>query len=704
MNRLRGVRRGLLSALLALSAALVLAVSSDAVRTALPQQSGTVDLLTQANVVLPGVGRGDRAGTSVAGAGDVNGDGRGDVIVGAPRSGNNGRFASGSAYVVFGREEPGEVSLAALGDDGFRIDGAAAVNFAGDSVAGAGDVNGDGRADLLVGAPSADYNARESSGSAYVVFGKASATNVDLAALADQGFRIDGAAADDRAGVSVAGAGDVNGDTRPDLIVGALYAGNNQRGTSGSAYVVFGKASPGNVDLAALGDEGFRIDGAAARDLIGFALAGARDVNGDGYGDVVVGSPVASHARQYSGSAYVVFGKASTSTVDLAALGDRGFKIDGAAGDFAGDSLAGAGDVNGDGRSDLLVGAPLARSNAREYSGSAYVVFGKASPETVDLAALGDQGFRIDGAAAWDQVGESVAGAGDLNGDGRADLVVGAPDASNAYVVFGKAPATSVDLAALGDQGFRMRGAGWAGASVAGAGDVNGDSREDVLVGAPLFPGFGGDVGAAYVVYGFGKPELAYDQLTAAAGLPVAPHAPILVRRTGTARFAVARPLPAGLRLDPKNGVVSGTPRAQASQRTYTVTMTDLAGTADAPLVLTVTPDRTRPQLALGGRSPQRALRRQGVAVSARCDEACALRATGTIAVGARRTRIGLQPSRAGLAVGTRRLVLRLAPAAQGRLADLLARGKRARAIVTVRAVDRFGNASTARRTIALIP
>jgi FG-GAP repeat len=243
---------------------------SSAGRAAFARRSVSVNLLQRANLIrIDGAAAGDNAGVSVAGAGDVNGDGRGDVLVGAHFADNNARADSGSAYVVFGRAAPAAVDLAALGPAGVRIDGAAAGDNAGWSVAGAGDLNGDGRADVLVGAPRGDNNAREGSGSAYVVFGRAAPGTVDLAALGQGGFRIDGAAAGDDAGWSVAGVGDLNGDGPADVLVGARFAGNNARECSGSAYVVFGRAAPGTVDLAALGQAGFRIDGAAVCDLAG---------------------------------------------------------------------------------------------------------------------------------------------------------------------------------------------------------------------------------------------------------------------------------------------------------------------------------------------------------------------------------------------------------------------------------------------------
>jgi FG-GAP repeat/Putative Ig domain len=690
----------------------VLVAGAAARETALPQQLGGVDLLSQANVEINGASPSDEAGVSIAAAGDVNGDGRDDVIVGSPGA-DNGRTNSGSVYVVFGRASPGDIDLAVLGGGGYRIDGAAASDRAGYAVAGLGDANGDGLADVLVGAHGADGNGRMNSGSAYVVFGKSSSANVDLAGLALQGFRIDGATVLERAGWSVAAAGDVNGDALADVLVGAPFADNNLRQGSGSAYVVFGKRSTATVDLAVLGDQGFRIDGAAPQDFTSEAMTSAGDLNGDGLADVLIGATFAdNNERPTSGSAYAVFGRSSGASVDLAVLGDQGFRIDGAAaGDGAGAAVA-ARDLNSDGHVDLLVGAVFADNNERQGSGSVYVVLGAASSANVDLAALGDQGLRIDGAVAFDFVGGSVAAPGDVNGDTREDVLLGAAggdddgrqDSGSAYVVYLSGWRPSLDLGVLDDRGFRIDGAragDSAGSPVAGAGDVNGDTRADVLVGARGADGGGrANSGSAYVVYGFGTSELAYDPLVSTVGKRIKPHAPRIVRRTGPARFSVARPLPTGLRLDPRTGVVVGTPAVFARRTTYTVTMSDLAGSVQAPLAIAVT-DTSAPRLRLAGPAVQSVLRQGAVTVRASCDEPCRLSAHGTIAVpglGAvrlRRVRVSLE------AAGTTNLRLALPPAARKRLAGWLALGARGRATVEVRAADRAGNASTARQTIA---
>lgn len=423
--------------------------------------------------VAEGNQAGAEFGTAVGTAGDVNGDGFSDVIIGADRY-SNGHAEEGKVFVYYGSASGLSASPS------WSAEGSQAGARFGSSVGTAGDVNGDGYSDVIIGAPE-HTNGQTEEGRVYVYFGGASGLGGSGAWVAEGNDEFIAF------GSSVGTAGDVNGDGYSDIVIGARQYSHGET-NEGRAYVYYGKAS----GLGAT--HSWSTESGKANAYLGNSVGTAGDVNGDGYADVIIGADWYDNGLTKQGRVYVFPGSA-------AGLGFSGGWIANGTQSEAhfGCSVGTAGDVNGDGYADVIIGAEL-YSNGQVDEGRSYVYYGTAS----GLGPTPNWSAEANQSAAW--FGFSVATAGDVNGDGYSDVIVGAPFLTNGQSGEGKVSVfhgSSLGLAAA---------AGWSllssqpdaalGNSVASAGDVDGDGYSDVIVGAHWFSNGQNEEGRVYVLHG----------------------------------------------------------------------------------------------------------------------------------------------------------------------------------------------------------
>jgi len=470
-----------------------------ALAAVLPQQHGRVDLLTQADGQWEGPGEaqgGSATGESVAGLGDIFHDGLSAMAIGAPEADPGNRQSAGSVYIVVGQTGRSRVDLTALIGRGYRIDGANAGDELGFSLAPLTLPNRD--PGLAVGAPYANPDGRSSAGAVYIVDLRKLRSNIDLSITplshAIVGV-ITGPEACAQSGYALAAVPQAGGKG-DNLLIGspgadphgcpADTAAGPVDGNTGAAYLVPGGDLEKRIDLAAppAGVVGF--EGSAPGDRAGTAVAGV------GPRTYAIGAPGASpDGRDAAGEVYLA--------------GEVTATIDGSdPGDAFGSALATINGFQAGAGEQLVVGAP----GVLNASGAVYLLAVHGAPRTEVLA----------GAAPGDEAGYSLAAAGDVNGEGRPALIVGAPftnalgrlDNGAAYVIYGGSG--SVALEHLGSRGYVIYGArdsDEAGTAVTGIADENGEGHPGVLIGAPFAQNTFGSTptvgGAVYAVWGFGS-------------------------------------------------------------------------------------------------------------------------------------------------------------------------------------------------------
>ncbi len=424
-------------------------------------------------------------GISVASAGDVNGDGFSDVVIGASGYTDAGNASEGRAFVYYGSAAGLSASPDRILDDANKPNA-----FFGISVACAGDVNGDGFSDVIIGAYGYDDGLNLIEGRAFVYYGHAAGLSATPDSTPD-----DADQAGARFGVWVAGAGDVNGDGFSDVIIGAHFYDDGANTDEGRAFVYYGSAGGISASPNSTPDDA---DQTAA--YFGRSVATAGDVNGDGYSDVIIGAfGLDDGANADEGGAFVYYGSAAGLSATPNSTPDDANQ----AGANFGWCVTAAGDVNGDGFSDIIIGAPFYDDGGNADEGRAFVYYGNAAGLAAAPVSTPDDADQPGANFGW-----CVAAAGDVNGDGYSDVAIGVPfynDAANtdegrAFAYYGNSNGLSAaQTNILNPVNQNLAGIG---NSVSGAGDVNGDGYSDIVIGAPNYDDGTADEGRAWVYYG----------------------------------------------------------------------------------------------------------------------------------------------------------------------------------------------------------
>ncbi|MCK6521229.1 hypothetical protein L6R49_07280 [Myxococcota bacterium] len=413
--------------------------------------------------------------------GDHNGDGLGDLIIGADGASSN----TGAAYLMrtpFVKSKEATFATAIITGDQAAMELGEVVAWAGDIGARSYETGAITYDDMMIGAPYYDASSRASSGAVYLIFGEVSnALSTDADAI------IYGGSSSMQLGSALSGPGDISGDGEDDIVLGAIGA-TGGASKSGAVFLFFGDIAEGSATTTA--SASVQLQGVSSQDQFGAWISGPMDLDGDGDGDLGVGAPAADPSSRLSaGSAYVFYGPFVKDVNELASAAD--FTLTGSvAGDGLGGVVEAAGDFDGDGYGDLMVSAPNAQG-LKTGSGVVYLVLGssKRLSGTNDVATVMDIG--VQGLTTDDGIGTRLAPAGDVNNDGLADILIGAPryssrDTGAAYLVYGDSAVSG--LASVSSftrwEVTSSSTNDYVGSAVGGVGDTNGDGFDDFVIGA----------------------------------------------------------------------------------------------------------------------------------------------------------------------------------------------------------------------------
>jgi len=453
------------------------------------------------DVSFYGLASQDYFGQSVIGVGDLNGDNLSDFCISAPRSDVNSQNA-GQTYIFFGgsTEWP---EIFDLNNANASFIGESTGDDSGHALGGGGDVNGDGFDDLLISAPRNEETG-EDDGQIYLILGKATGWSLNTS-LANANASFLGEAMSDRAGNSIDIIEDVNGDNYDDILIADKW-NDEYEINGGKIYLIFGGASGWEMDMS-LSSCNASYLGKKANDHAGFSISGVGDVNGDNFGDFLIGAYLNDELGESAGQSYLIFGKelgwatdVNLTNADVTFNGEYQY-------DVAGTVVSGIGDLNGDTYKDFMIGAP-GNDESKSSAGQAYIIFGKETWNSVYNLSDVDASFQ--GENFSDRLGSFLAGAFDINNDTYDDILLGADgyksggSRGKTYLIFGKetgwnmdTPIQNADASFIGENNGDT-----SSSSLAGIGDVNGDDYDDFLIGAHQYSAVEPLAGKVYLFFG----------------------------------------------------------------------------------------------------------------------------------------------------------------------------------------------------------